>query len=59
MTTIEELGRLLGLTASDMQDLKDKMEKAQGFAPVEVASRIDADNSSATKIDLIQFGSGT
>jgi penicillin-binding protein 2 len=50
--TIEQLGLLLGLTATDMQDLKDKMEKAHGFAPVEVASRIDADRYAAVSVRL-------
>ncbi|MFT4027320.1 MAG: penicillin-binding protein 2 [Novosphingobium sp.] len=50
--TVEELGKLLGLTASDMQDLKDKMEKAHGFAPVEVAARVDADRYAAVSVRL-------
>lgn len=50
--TIEELGLLLGLTEADMQDLKDKMEKAHGFASVEVASRIDADRYAAVSVRL-------
>lgn len=50
--TVEELGTLLGLSESDMQDLKDKMEKARGFAPVEVASRVDADKYAAVSVRL-------
>jgi penicillin-binding protein 2 len=50
--TIEELGALLALTEADMQDLKDKMDKAHGFAPVEVASRIDSDRYAAVSVRL-------
>ncbi len=50
--TIEELGKLLSLSETDMQDLKDKMDKARGFAPVEVASRIDADKYAAVSVRL-------
>ena len=50
--TIAELGKLLELSASEMQDLKDKMDKAHGFAPVEVASRIDPDRYAAVSVRL-------
>jgi penicillin-binding protein 2 len=50
--TIEELGQLLGLSDADIQDLEDKMEKAHGFAPVEVASRIGADRYAAVIVRL-------
>ena len=36
--TLSELGRLLQLTAVQLQDLSDKLERASGFQPVEVAS---------------------
>ena len=50
--TIEELGLLLALTEADMQDLKDKMEKAHGFQPVEVSSQVDADRYAAVSVRL-------
>ena len=50
--TIDELGQLLSLDEAAMQDLKDKMEKAHGFAPVEVASRIDSDKYAAVSVRL-------
>jgi penicillin-binding protein 2 len=50
--TIEELGVLLALTKADMQDLKDKMEKARGFQPVEVSSQVDADRYAAVSVRL-------
>ena len=39
--TVDEVGKLLQLTAIDIQDLKDKLGKAQGFQPVEAASGLD------------------
>ena len=36
--TVNELGRLLQLTAVELRDLKDKLEKARGFQPVEAAA---------------------
>lgn len=50
--TIIELGRLLQLTAVEVQDLRDKMDKARGFAPVEVASRVTADQYAAVSVRL-------
>lgn len=50
--TITELGKLLQLTAVEVQDLRDKMDKAHGFAPVEVASRITADQFAAVSVRL-------
>lgn len=50
--TIQELGVLLALTEADMQDLKDKMEKARGFQPVEVSSQVDADRYAAVSVRL-------
>lgn len=41
--TLNELGRLLSLTAVQMQDLRDKLEKAHGSQPVEVASGLAPD----------------
>ena len=50
--TLAELGPLLSLTAVDIQDLKDKLDKSRGFQPVEVASRLDADKFAAVSVRL-------
>ena len=50
--TIAELGQILGLSDVDIRDLKDKLDKARGFAPVEVASRIDWDKFAAISVRL-------
>ena len=50
--TLGELGQLLQLTAIELQDLKDKLDKARGFQPVEVASRLDADRYAAVSVRL-------
>ncbi len=50
--TIETLGELLSLTAVDIQDLKDKIEKSHGFQPVEVASGLDWDRYAAVSVRL-------
>lgn len=50
--TIGTLGELLQLTAIDIQDLKDKIDKSSGFAPVEVASGVDVDQYAAVSVRL-------
>ncbi|MEE4450021.1 penicillin-binding protein 2 [Novosphingobium resinovorum] len=50
--TIAELGKLLSLTPIAMQDLQDKLERAHGFAPVEVASRLDMERFAAVSVRL-------
>lgn len=50
--TIDELGKLLNLTAIQIQDLKDKIEDARGFQPVEVATRLDWDKFAAVSVRL-------
>jgi len=50
--TIGELSRLLALTPVQLQDLKDKLEKARGFAPVEVATGLDWDRFAAISVRL-------
>lgn len=50
--TISELGQILGLSEIEVRDLKDKIDKAHGFAPVEVASRIDWDKFAAISVRL-------
>ncbi|MFA7596429.1 MAG: penicillin-binding protein 2 [Novosphingobium sp.] len=50
--TIDELGKLLNLTPIQIQDLKDKIEDARGFQPVEVATRLDWDKFAAISVRL-------
>ncbi len=50
--TVAELGDLLQLTPVQMRDLSDKLEKAQGFAPVEVATGLDWDRFAAISVRL-------
>ena len=50
--TIAELGRLLALEPDRQRDLRDKMEKARGFQPVEVASGLDWDAFAAVSVRL-------
>ncbi|MGE3692902.1 MAG: penicillin-binding protein 2 [Novosphingobium sp.] len=49
---ITALGELLQLTAVQVQDLKDKIEKSRGFQPVEVASGLDAERYAAVSVRL-------
>ncbi|EJL23248.1 penicillin-binding protein 2 [Novosphingobium sp. AP12] len=50
--TIAELGKLLSLSPIDLQDLQDKIDKAHGFAPVEVATGLDLERFSAVSVRL-------
>lgn len=50
--TIAELGKLLNLAPDAQQDLRDKMDKAHGFQPVEVASGLDWDRFAAVSVRL-------
>lgn len=50
--TIAELGKLLQLTAVEIRDIEDKIEKSHGFAPVEVASGLDWDRFAAVSVRL-------
>jgi penicillin-binding protein 2 len=50
--TLNELGQILDLSEVELRDLKDKIDKARGFAPVEVASRIDWDKFAALSVRL-------
>lgn len=50
--TVRMLGSLLNLTPVDLQDLQDKLEKAHGFAPVEVASGLPWDAFAAVSVRL-------
>jgi len=48
--TIDELGPLLSLTAIQIQDIKDKLDEAHGFRPVELASHLDWDKFAAISV---------
>jgi len=50
--TIARLGDLLNLTPVAMQDLQDKLDKARGFAPVEVASGLDWERFASVSVRL-------
>jgi penicillin-binding protein 2 len=50
--TVEEVGRLLSLTAVEIRDLKDKLDKAHGFQPVEAASGLEWDDFAAVSVRL-------
>ena len=50
--TVAEVGKLLQLTAVQIQDLKDKLDKSRGFQPVEAASGIDAERYAAISVRL-------
>ena len=50
--TVNTLGQLLQLTAIQLRDLKDRLEKARGFQPVEVAAGLDWDRFAAVSVRL-------
>lgn len=50
--TVSDLGKLLQLTAIELRDLKDKLEKAHGFQPVEAASGLDWERFAAVTVRL-------
>ncbi|MCW1428382.1 penicillin-binding protein 2 [Novosphingobium sp. JCM 18896] len=50
--TVNQLGQLLQLTAIEVQDLKDKLDKAHGFQPVEVKSGLDWERFAAVSVRL-------
>ncbi len=49
---VARLGQVLGFTGAEVQDLKDKIERAHGYQPVEVASRLDKDRYAAVVVRL-------
>ncbi len=49
---ITELGKLLKFTPVELQDLRDKIEKAEGFQPVPVADGLSYDNFAAVSVRL-------
>ena len=50
--TITMLGELLGFTPVEVQDLRDKIAKAAGFQPVQVADGLDYDTFAAVSVRL-------
>ncbi len=50
--TVDQLGQLLQLSAVEVRDLKDKLDKAHGFQPVEVASGLDWERFAAVSVRL-------
>ena len=50
--TLGQLGQLLSLTAVELQDLRDKLDKSRGFQPVEVASRLEPEKFAAVSVRL-------
>ncbi len=48
--TIDELGPLLALTAIQIQDIKDKLDAAHGFQPVELATHLDWEKFAAVSV---------
>ena len=50
--TLATLSGLLGLTADKVGDIKDKLGKARGFQPVEVASNLDWERYAAVSVRL-------
>ena len=49
---IQTLGNLLGFTPVEIQDLRDKIDKAAGFQPVQVADGLDYDTFAAVSVRL-------
>ena len=50
--TITQLGELLRFTPVEVQDLRDKIAKAAGFQPVQVADGLDYDTFAAVSVRL-------
>ena len=48
--TVNQLGQILSLTAVEVQDIKDKLEDARGFQPVEAAAHLDWDKFAAISV---------
>lgn len=51
-STIATLGQLLSLTAVELQDLQDKIDKSHGLTTVEVKSGLDWDSFAAVSVRL-------
>jgi penicillin-binding protein 2 len=50
--TIDQLAPLLGLGAIEIQDIKDKLEDARGFQPVEAASHLGWEKFAAVSVHM-------
>lgn len=50
--TLATLADLLALPADKVRDIRDKLDKARGFQPVEVASNLDWDKFAAVSVRL-------
>jgi hypothetical protein len=50
--TIDQLGELLGLAATRIADIKDKVAQSRGFQPVEVASGLEYEQFAALSVRL-------
>jgi penicillin-binding protein 2 len=50
--TVAVLGQLLQLTAVEIRDLEDRLDKAHGYQPVEVAAGLDSENYAAVSVRL-------
>lgn len=50
--TVTQLGELLRFTPVEVQDLRDKIAKAAGFQPVQVADGLDYDTFAAVSVRL-------
>ncbi|MCR9179834.1 MAG: penicillin-binding protein 2, partial [Erythrobacteraceae bacterium] len=50
--TIDRLGELLGLAATRIADIKDKVAQSRGFQPVEVASGLEYEQFAALSVRL-------
>ncbi len=50
--TISELAGLLSLPADKVRDIRDRLEKAHGFQPVEIAANLDWDKFAAVSVRL-------
>ncbi|GAA4643853.1 penicillin-binding protein 2 [Pontixanthobacter gangjinensis] len=50
--TIETLGKLLDYNSAKIQDLKDSIEKARGFQPVEIGTGLSFDQFAAISVRL-------
>lgn len=50
--TVQELAGLLSLTPDKVRDIKDRLEKAHGFQPVEIAANLDWEKFAAVSVRL-------
>ena len=53
--TVSLLGTLLGLDIVAVQDLREKLEKARGYQPIEAASGLDWDRFAAVSVRPVSY----